>query len=90
MKIQSALYGDIELVLYRIQINDLGGTYRFDGDTCSFNGVYSDEAIDEIKKTFNSAAFYKDTAGKLTYSIDHSTLNLVVLSLTKADGPLKK
>lgn len=57
----------------------------FDGDVCSLNGVYSDEAIAEIKKLFNSKRYYLASGGQITFSMKHDTLEFILLTLTKPD-----
>ncbi len=54
----------------------------FDGDTVSFNTVYSKQSIDEINKYLNSKRYYLSSHGKLTYSMATDTINFVVSNLT--------
>ena len=54
----------------------------FDGDTVSFNTVYSKQAIDEIKNYLNSKRYYLSSNGKLTYSMSTDTIDFVVKNLT--------
>src|SRR5690606_18366919 len=54
----------------------------FDGDTASGNIAYSDEAIAEAKKFFQTKKAYIGTDGKLLYSCSVDTVELVLHSLT--------
>jgi hypothetical protein len=57
-------------------------TADFDGDTSSGNIAYSDEAIAEAEKFFNTKKAYIGTDGKLLYSCAVETVELVLHSLT--------
>ncbi len=63
-------------------IGRLGADY--DGDTVSFNSVYSEQAVREVNAYLNSKRFYLDSSGKMTYSLATDTINLVVANLTAA------
>ncbi len=54
----------------------------FDGDTVSFNTVYSEQAIKEVKEYLKSKRYYLDSSGKLTYSMSTDTIDFVVSNLT--------
>jgi hypothetical protein len=54
----------------------------FDGDTCSANAVYSEEAIQEVDNFLNSARAYLDTSGQLLSSTNVDTVELVLHNLT--------
>ncbi|BAW19302.1 putative RNA polymerase beta prime subunit [Ralstonia phage RP31] len=54
----------------------------FDGDTASGNIAYSDEAIAEAEKFFQTKKAYIGTDGKLLYSCAVDTVELVLHSLT--------
>lgn len=54
----------------------------FDGDTGSFIILYSDEAIEEVKKTLNSKNYYMDITGRMVFSYDTHVIGLVLKSMT--------
>ena len=54
----------------------------FDGDTCSFNVLYSDESIQEIDNLFNSKTFYIGTDGKISFSVNVDTVKYLMKTLT--------
>lgn len=54
----------------------LGADY--DGDVCSFNVVYSDEAVEEIKSLLNKRDFYINVDGSLLYSANVDSVSVVV------------
>jgi len=54
----------------------------FDGDTVSFNVLYTEESINEINNLLNSVNFYKDVHGKLTYSVSDDVIDNTLLYLT--------
>lgn len=55
---------------------------RFDGDTCSANVVYTQEAIDEVKALLNSRNYYVNTSGKIAFSMATDTVNYLMAGLT--------
>lgn len=55
----------------------------YDGDTCSFNGVYSDDAIKEVNELMNSKRFYINSNGGITFGMKYDTIEYVLSSLTK-------
>ncbi|AEH03635.1 RNA polymerase beta subunit [Pseudomonas phage PhiPA3] len=57
-------------------------TADFDGDTVSFNAVYSKEAIEESDKFFKSRLAYIKAGGGLAFSINIHTLNLTLRYMT--------
>jgi hypothetical protein len=56
----------------------------FDGDTCSGNATYSDEAVKEVDHFLNSAKAYLNTSGQFLSSINTDTVQLVLHNLTGA------
>jgi hypothetical protein len=54
----------------------------FDGDTASFNAVYTDEAVKEVKDILNSKAAYVDPRGGLKASANVATVALVLRNMT--------
>jgi hypothetical protein len=58
----------------------------FDGDTCSGNIVYSDEAIQEITEFFNSKKAYVGTDGRFINDTNVDTVRHVLANIT---GPRK-
>lgn len=54
----------------------------FDGDTSSFNALYSDEGLEEIKKYLNTKAAYVDPRGGLQASANVATVALVLKNMT--------
>lgn len=54
----------------------------FDGDTISFNAVYSREAIEESDKFFKSRLAYIKAGGGLAFSVNIHTLNLTLRYMT--------
>lgn len=54
----------------------------FDGDTCSLNILYSDEAIAETKKYMASAKYYVGSDGKINFSSETDTTKFVLFNLT--------
>lgn len=57
----------------------------FDGDTCSFNVVVSDEAVSEVNNFLNSKKAYVDTDGKFLASVGTDNVQLVLRNLTFPD-----
>ena len=49
----------------------------------SFNIVYSDEAIQEIKNYLNSKIAYTDTGGGLKYGVNNPITSLVLFNFTR-------
>jgi hypothetical protein len=60
----------------------LGLSADFDGDTCSFNAVYSDEGIAEINSYLHSKAAWVDPRGWLKASAGIATIDLVLRNMT--------
>ncbi len=54
----------------------------FDGDTASFNAIYSDEGVQEVKDYLNSKAAYVDPRGGLKASANVATVALVLKNMT--------
>jgi len=54
----------------------------FDGDTASFNAVYTDEAVKEVQEYLNSKAAYVDPRGGLKASANVATVALVLRNMT--------
>ena len=54
----------------------------YDGDTVSFNAVYSEQAVNEVDKYLASKRFYLDSSGNMTYSMSTDTINFIVAGLT--------
>jgi hypothetical protein len=54
----------------------------FDGDTMSFTAMFSDESVNEIKKTLNSTKFYKDFRGKLSFNSGYDSVSYVIKNVT--------
>lgn len=59
----------------------LGADY--DGDTCSLNVVYSDEAKAEVKKCLNSRKYYVGVNGRMNFSAATDTVDYVLASMTR-------
>src|ERR1035437_2601088 len=57
-------------------------TADFDGDVCSLNVIYSDEAVKEVHNFLNSKQFYLDTSNKIAFSSATDTINYVVQNMT--------
>lgn len=54
----------------------------FDGDTCSGNAVYTQEAVQEVKDFLQTTRAYVDTDGRFMASTDIDTVQLVLHNLT--------
>ena len=54
----------------------------FDGDTCSFTAVYSDEACAEIRKYFDSKKAYVGSDGRFLADINVDTIKFVLQNMT--------
>lgn len=54
----------------------------FDGDTASFNAVYTAEAVAEVNKYLSTKAAFVDPLDGLRASLDTATINLVLKSMT--------
>jgi hypothetical protein len=54
----------------------------FDGDTVSFNVLYTEDAIQEIKDLLKSRRFYLDPTAGLAFSADNDVLNMVLAYMT--------
>lgn len=57
-------------------------TADFDGDTASFNVVYSDESIAEAAKFMQSKRYYVGTDDKISFSSETDTVKFVLHNLT--------
>lgn len=57
----------------------------FDGDTCSANIAYSQEAIEECEEFFNSRRAYVGTDGQFINKTGVNTVELVLRNLTGSD-----
>ena len=68
--------------MHRVSINDWYWTRRFDGDTASFNVVYSDNALAEIKEYLASAKFYVSFSGEMNFSAETDTIKYVLKNMT--------
>ena len=55
---------------------------KFDGDTCSFTCVLTDESISEIEDLLDSKDFYVGVNGKITFSASNDVSNLVFAEMT--------
>lgn len=53
------------------------------GDTSSFSCVYSDEAVEEVKKFNQSKKAYVDATGKFVMSTAIDTVNYVCYNLSE-------
>lgn len=62
------------------RLSRLGGD--FDGDTCSANILFSDNAINEIDKTLSSREAYIDPAGGFRLDTNVDTVKLVLNNMT--------
>lgn len=58
----------------------LGGD--FDGDTCSYNALYSDEAIEEVKRVLSKRSTYVSPEGGFKSSANIDTIALVLHNMT--------
>ena len=56
----------------------------FDGDTASFNAVYTDESLEEVRAYLNTKAAYVDPRGGLRASANVATVALVLRNMTGA------
>ena len=54
----------------------------FDGDTISYNAVYSEQSKKEIQNYLQSKRFYIGSNGRLNYSMATDTINFAVVNLT--------
>lgn len=54
----------------------------FDGDTASFNVIFSEEAVEEINEYMSSRRFFVNTSGKLSFSAKTDTVGVVLKNLT--------
>ena len=59
-----------------------GWNITFDGDTASFNAVYTDEAVKEVQEYLNSKAAYVDPRGGLRANANVATVALVLRNMT--------
>lgn len=68
------------LVPHSSRLGGLGAD--FDGDTCSANILYSEEAVQEYDEFINSRRAYVGTDGKLIHNTGVSTVQLVLRNMT--------
>ena len=68
------------LIPHPSRLQALGGDY--DGDTCSANALYTDEAVEEVKHRLSRAAAYIDPNGGLRGSAAVETVERVLLNFT--------
>lgn len=68
--------------MLRDSLSEIIRTQTFDGDTCSCNILYSDEAIEENFKFFNSRKAYIGTDNKFINHTGISTTELVLHNMT--------
>lgn len=68
------------LTPHTTRLAGLGGD--FDGDTASYNSVFTDEAKKEVKDYFKQSRAWVNTNGELRMSADIPTINLVLFNLT--------
>lgn len=54
----------------------------FDGDTVSFNVVYTDEAMREVEEYLNSRRYYVGTDGRISFSSETDTVKYVLQNMT--------
>jgi hypothetical protein len=54
----------------------------FDGDTCSGNALYTQEARDQVKKFLQTVRAYVNTNGQFMASTEVDTVQLVLHNLT--------
>jgi len=54
----------------------------FDGDMCSLNAVYSEEAVAEVERLINSRNYYVDTDGKISFSVITDTVRHLIKNMT--------
>jgi hypothetical protein len=70
------------LVIPSTRLAGLGAD--FDGDTASFNAVYTEEAVAEVKRYLSSKAAFVDPLKGLRAPVDISTITLVLRNMTGA------
>jgi hypothetical protein len=54
----------------------------FDGDTCSLNIVYTEEAVNEINQLLSKAKYYVDANKKMNFSASNDALNYTLAMMT--------
>ncbi len=54
----------------------------FDGDTVSFNVIFSEEALEEVNQYMSSRKFFVNTSGRLSFSAKTDTVGVVLKNLT--------
>ncbi len=54
----------------------------FDGDTCSLNIVYTDEAVSEIKNLLTQRRYYVDVNNHMNFSADNDALSVTLANMT--------
>lgn len=54
----------------------------FDGDTCSYTAVLTDEAQEEVKKLLRSKAYYLTIDGTMSFSASDDVVQLVFANMT--------
>lgn len=59
----------------------LGGDH--DGDTLTLTIIFTDEAIEEVKRTLASKDFYINQLGKFNYSVSNDVLDIVLKHLSE-------
>lgn len=70
------------LVIPSTRLAKLGAD--FDGDTASFNAVYTEEAVAEVKRYLTTKAAFVDPLDGLRAAVDISTITLTLLNMTGA------
>jgi hypothetical protein len=68
------------LIPHSARLQGLGAD--FDGDTCSGNAVYTEEAVDEVAGFLDSTRAYIGTNGQFMASVNTDTVALVLHNLT--------
>jgi hypothetical protein len=62
------------------RLGALGGDH--DGDKMDYDGVFTKEAVAEIKALLNSRAYYIDQSGGLNADLEYDVINNISISLT--------
>ena len=75
-------------VVHPTRLQGLGGDY--DGDTCSGNIVYSDDAIAEVNKMMGKKEMWLDGGGGFKASTNYDTVRFVLTNMTGTPVPPKK
>ena len=55
---------------------------RHDGDMCSANAVFTDEAIEEVRRKLNDPTYYLDPRGGFMYSAMTDIVDRVIKNIT--------